>query len=126
MAEIKRILLIDDDETTNFFTEYILGRYNKGFDIDICLNGKAGVDYLKSTEHLPDLILLDINMPLMNGFEFLEWQSNSPFREIRVVMYSSSKNEDDLIQANKHKQVVGYVEKPFDLDTVKALFEEIG
>lgn len=125
MSKIKRILLVDDDNLTNLFTKFILGRYNKELEINVCLNGQEAINYLQATDSPPDLIILDVNMPLVDGFEFLDWQSQSSFQETCVVMYSTSDREEDIKLSLQYKQVVEYIEKPFDLEKVKELFEKI-
>ncbi|MDN5214522.1 response regulator [Fulvivirgaceae bacterium BMA12] len=125
MSKIKRILLVDDDSLTNLFTKFILGRYNKELEINVCLNGEEAINYLQTTDSPPDLIILDINMPLINGFEFLDWQSQSSFQETCVVMYSTSDREEDIKLSLQYKQVVEYIEKPFDLQKIKVLFDKI-
>ncbi len=125
MSKIKRILLVDDDNLTNLFTKFILSRYNKELEINICLNGEEAINYLQTADAPPDLIILDINMPLINGFEFLDWQSQSPFQETCVVMYSTSDREEDIKQSLQYKQVVEYIEKPFDLQKIEVLFSKI-
>ena len=125
MGKIKRILLVDDDKLSNLYTKFILTRYNKALEINICLNGQEAVNYLQNSGPPPDLIILDINMPLVNGFEFLNWLSQSPFQETCVVMYSTSDREEDIKLSQQYKQVVEYIEKPFDLQKIKVLFDKI-
>lgn len=125
MGKIKRVLLVDDDDLSNLYTKFILRRYNKDLGIDICPNGQEAINHLQTTDSPPDLILLDINMPLINGFEFLDWQSRGPFQETPVVMYSTSDREEDIKLSLQYRQVVEYVEKPFDLRRIKGLFEKL-
>ena len=125
MGKIKRILLVDDDSLSNLYTKFIFGRYNKALEINTCSNGQEAINYLQNAGPPPDLIILDINMPLVNGFEFLDWLSLSPFQETCVVMFSTSDMEEDIRLSLQYKQVVEYIEKPFDLKKVEALFDKI-
>ena len=69
-----KILIIEDDDVTNFISETKLN--DLGFnDITIVTNGQMGIDYLKTNE-CPNIILLDINMPILDGWEFLEIKQN--------------------------------------------------
>ncbi len=124
MDEI-RILLIDDDEVANFLAERLFKLYNNNLVPTVCRNGKEAVEYLETSKIVPDLILLDINMPLMDGFEFLAWQSQSPFKEINVVMLSTSKTEEDVSRTEPYKQVIAYVEKPLDIDQIRLLLHPL-
>jgi len=76
---MNKILLIDDDAPTNFFNQYILKKHTINCEIVVKTNGLEALEYLE-TEALPDLILLDINMPIMNGFEFLD-QAKRSFKD---------------------------------------------
>ena len=73
--EAKRILLIDDNESTNFFNKVVIER-NMFAEVTIAINGQKALNHIKSlleeNLNLPEFILLDINMPVMNGWEFLE------------------------------------------------------
>src|SRR5688572_1923118 len=113
MRKLSGILLVDDDETNNFLNERILKRLDLADDIRIFKNGKQAYDYLKSLKQLqvtsnhttpPELIFLDINMPVMDGFEFLELfgQFDENFRKsIKIVILSTSSHDRDLENAKR-------------------------
>lgn len=117
---IDHILLIDDDETTNFITETTLRSYGFSNKITIFDNAPDALKYLrglvKNSQKLPNLILLDIKMPLMDGFEFLD--KCDDFCEIKqdsdVLLLSSSTYSKD-----KEKALVrglDYQTKPLTTD----------
>ena len=71
--KLKNILIVDDDDEYNFITEDIFQDTNLNCNLVFKLWAKDALDYLeKNKGNFPDLILLDINMPIMNGWEFLE------------------------------------------------------
>lgn len=118
--EINHIILIDDDETSNFITETTLRGYGYLNKITIFDNAPDALKYLKALkvkkQQLPDLILLDIKMPLMDGFEFLD--KCDDFCEIKedveILLLSSSTYSKD-----KEKALVrgiDYQTKPLTVD----------
>lgn len=123
------ILLIDDDQTSNFIASQMLNKYNKDFIINYALNGLEGISYLeKNIPLLPNLILLDLNMPIMDGFDFLRCISDkSEFSELKICVYSTSNRSEDKSLALSFKNVVAYIEKPLTLDKIleieKLLFQ---
>lgn len=110
----KKILIIDDDETSNFVTSTVIQRMEPGIEIQTALNGVEAMEFFKKNpDNIPPVTLLDINMPLMNGFEFLDWYNQSEFRgKTKIVMYTSSVREDDRKQAVRYNDVIAYIEKP--------------
>lgn len=120
---MKNILLIDDDETTNFLTRITIKKTNLGIVMHECLNGKEGVEFFEELQNkpdsvTPDIILLDLNMPIIDGWQFLEEfkQFNSP---AQVYIMSSSNYPEDIQNASNYPLVKGYIVKP--LTTEKAI-----
>lgn len=72
MKSINHLLLIDDSEATNNFHKRLLGKIKLANTITICTNGQNALDFLNDTDECPELIFLDLNMPILDGFEFLE------------------------------------------------------
>lgn len=71
MKKLERIMLIDDDADTNYYNEIILNNIGAAEDVIVFQNGNEALEYLKKGNKV-DLILLDINMPILNGWQFLE------------------------------------------------------
>jgi CheY-like chemotaxis protein len=120
---MKNILLIDDDETTNFLTRITIKKTNLGNVIQECLNGKEGVEFFEELQNKPDalrpdIILLDLNMPILDGWQFLDEfkQFNST---AQVYIMSSSNYPEDIQNASNYPLVKGYIVKP--LTTEKAI-----
>lgn len=112
------ILHVDDDfEEREIFSEALLS-IDPGIQFMGAYSGQNALSKLQG-EILPDIIFLDINMPLMNGFELLEHLKRSPrFARIPVVLYSTSASEGD-IRKGLDLGAVHYIVKPNDLNTLK-------
>ena len=114
----KHIFVVDDDQVNNFVTEKLLHQFDKGYQISSYTNPLEAFQILENAnaepERMPDMILLDINMPGMNGFEFLEkMKEYNLSSKIQVIMYSSSNNSEDKKKSSRFSNVIGYLEKPF-------------
>ena|SRR5882724_7404427 len=114
------VLLVEDDRICNFVSEKMLEMI--GFDLDIrtALNGKEALAVLK--DYSPDIILLDLDMPIMNGFDFLEAFKNLdlPNKEnVKIVIVSSSDNPKDIAYA-KQNGIDKYLVKPIEVASLRA------
>ncbi|CAN5529381.1 response regulator [soil metagenome] len=118
------ILIIDDDEPTNFISRILIEDYGCAENIIIKQSSAEALKYLAKCAHsdpvndfnqCPQLILLDINMPAMNGWEFLEQYEkfDKTFKDkIVVEMLTTSTNPDDRLKAEKIETVAGFETKP--------------
>ncbi len=120
-------LLIDDDSDINYFHERAIKKFDPYIDVVIKTSGMAALEFLisKSNDNnAPDLIFLDINMPGMNGWEFLEKYNllNKGFQNRTIlIMLTTSENPDDQEKAKSFNYVSDYITKPL----TKELFEVI-
>jgi CheY-like chemotaxis protein len=129
MKRLNGILLIDDNETSNFLNERLLRRLNLTDHILVLSNGKQALDYLENVSRQghqgdikPELILLDINMPVLDGFEFLELfqQLDARFRQgIHIAMLSTSNHPQDTGKASTFQ--AHYLTKPLTIEKVESL-----
>lgn len=108
MVKIGSVLLVDDDRITNYINERILVKNSFVSKITVKFNGQEAINYLKeecdSPELCPELILLDINMPILNGLEFIEslQNSNAPaLKNSKICFLSTSENEIDQQKIRK-------------------------
>lgn len=133
MSVIQRpvnIMLVDDDEINNFITVKLIKKAFPDAVISTYLNGRLAIDRIKNIfqndlEKIPDYILLDINMPIMNGWEFLEEYKNSdidPERKITIYILSSSVFSNDIEKAKSYKTVANFISKPLNLESIKEVF----
>ena len=116
--KINRVLLVDDDDDANFFQEKLIRKNNFAEHVDKACNGVEALEYLntciKGKHPLPEIIFLDLNMPKMNGWSFLE-KYNQLDEEIKnkivLIILTSSVNPDDAEKAKQTPEVKGYKNK---------------
>ncbi|MEP7376762.1 MAG: response regulator [Chitinophagaceae bacterium] len=127
------VLVIDDDEPTNFFTQMILEESGCTRHIKIVQSGREALDYLIQSEAgndpgiypSPDLIFLDINMPAMDGWEFLEeYKKLNTDSRIIIVMLTTSLFPEDKIRAKGRPEISGFENKPLTAEKVAAVIEK--
>lgn len=98
---VKKFLLIDDDQEDQELVVMALQELKQAPRIESALNGIEALNKLKNIDEFPDLILLDLNMPKMNGFEVLkELKMNPKFSNIPVVIFSTSTNHSHIETAS--------------------------
>ena len=125
------VLLVDDDEINNFISIKLIKKALLNTEIMACLNGKFAIDQLveiqrKDPAKLPDYILLDINMPIMNGWEFLDEYTRlniDPLNKCKVYIISSSVFSNDINKARSYPVVKDFISKPLNVEKIKELFE---
>lgn len=128
------ILVIDDDEPTNFFNQMILEESGCTRHIKIMQSGQEALDYLsvctqpgcdENEYPRPDLILLDINMPVMNGWEFLEeYKKYNTECYAKIVMLTTSLFPEDKIKAEETPEISGFENKPLTDEKLKAVLKK--
>jgi CheY-like chemotaxis protein len=122
MKQIKSILLIDDSAATNNFHQRLLQKLSFSKEIIICNNGQEGLNYIHTTTSPPSLIFLDLNMPILDGFEFLEKFSNSfPNQETLIVVLSSSDENIDKERCKSSYTNIKFCSKPLTIDQLKKI-----
>lgn len=130
MSKAVSILLVDDDEINNFISIKLIKKAVDNTQITACLNGRFAIDELSEIQRqdpakLPDYILLDINMPIMNGWEFLDEYKRlniDPQGKSKIYIISSSVFSNDINKARSYPLVKDFVSKPLNVDKIKELF----
>jgi CheY-like chemotaxis protein len=129
MKRLNCILVIDDDKVSNYITENVIRGMGAAVNISSVTDGKKGLDFLKyqckgdDNFYCPDLILLDINMPFMDGREFLKnlYQINN---NIQVVILSTlepgEKEKEELMSLN----VIDFKVKPLTAEKLTSILEK--
>ena len=120
--KIQSILTVDDDENDQFICEYTIRKFDPSIRILKAFDGSEALDVLRG--ETPDAIILDINMPVMNGFEFLdryaeEFEVHAPV----VAMLTSSHLGKDRERAMQYSFVKSYFEKPLQADHLRLMSE---
>jgi len=129
--KLKNILLVDDDEATNYIHKRVIKEADCTENIIIRDSGTDALQYLTSKIDgkypQPDLIFLDINMPAMDGWEFLEQYKNLEDEQQAktiIVMLTTSLNPDDKDKANTIPLISGFMAKPLTPEKLEHLHEE--
>lgn len=124
---VNRVLCIDDDQVQLMLCHMILKREQFSQYCDGCLNGQIALDYLEermsTPGELPNVILLDLNMPVMDGWEFLDIYKEkmaSRLPDVRVVILSSSIDPADVQRSKEFTDLVlGFIPKPLNKKAIE-------
>jgi len=122
------ILLIDDNEIDLFINERLLQYSNFASDIIPLTSSKTALEYLKNEKVLPEIIFLDVNMPVIDGFKFLYEFSKFPDnrkKEVRIVLLTSSANDRDKEKASANPNVIKFLSKPLSEQKLDSLKNQI-
>lgn len=120
LRKFKKVLLIDDDEINNELNQIILEKFDFAEKALVFVNGSEALTHIKNNylngknEELPEVIFLDIKMPVMDGFEFLEQLgklSREFVEKVPVYILTSSRNQQDIERANAF-DIAGFFSKP--------------
>jgi len=125
-AEIDLVLLVDDNDTDNFINNRIIELTNFAKRVVVKNSGKSALEYLKdnqdNVDELPNIIFLDINMPIVDGFVFLHEFESYPQtikEKCKVAILSSSDNKRDINKIINNDYVVKFITKPLTEDALK-------
>ena len=134
---IKKLLCVDDDKITLTLIKLVVNKAAFAEEIITKLNGKEALEYYAglsenpSTEFYPELIFLDLNMPVMGGWDFLEEFNKTfyqKFKNTRVVIISSSTDPDEKAKAKKYPMIIDYIPKPLTvglMNDIRERFSEL-
>ena len=125
--KLKCVLLIDDNEADNFFHKTIITQMDIAENIEVAWDGVQALEFLKKENQIiPELIFLDINMPKVNGWEFLEAYKNLKQEQktkIIIIMLTTSLNPNDEEKARKISEVKGFKNKPISKQMMTEIME---
>lgn len=130
MPKLSSVLLVDDDPTTNYLNERLLLTLGVTEQCLVATNGAEALDLLAevctpSGPACPKLILLDVNMPIMNGVEFLAaYQQQVPVPHFIIILLTTSQHLRDLDELQKRSAVAGVLHKPLTKEKLYAVLHE--
>lgn len=127
-APFSTIMLVDDNETDNFIHKRVIELSGFANDIIIKNSGKSALEFLQTNvgalERLPDIIFLDINMPIVDGFVFLyefENFAEAIKEKSKIVILSSSDSKRDIDRIVDNEYVVHFITKPLSEEALEDL-----
>ncbi|HLN20321.1 MAG TPA: response regulator [Bacteroidales bacterium] len=125
-----RVFILDDDEISNELTSIILNL--SGIEhIDVRHSGREAVRFLDEHQEkntFPDLIFVDLNLPGMNGFEFIEFYEKTYLNmnpETKIIMLTNSVNEDEKFKALTYESVIDFWSKPLNINPLEEVLSRI-
>jgi CheY-like chemotaxis protein len=125
---ISTVMLVDDNDTDNFIHKRVIELTGFAKNIIVKNSGKSALEYLDTNKNtldlLPDIIFLDINMPIVDGFVFLFEYENFPDdlkNKCKIVILSSSDSKRDIDRIVDNEYVINFITKPLSEDSLEKL-----
>ncbi len=120
---VNTVLLVEDDEVANFIAKMMLEKAGI-HQVEVALHGQLAIDHIR--ENCPDFIFLDINMPVMDGYEFLDVKQKLGLcQDTKVAMLTSSPRQSDKDKSRLYKEVIAYLEKPLTTEKIEFAFSQL-
>ncbi|MDB5192845.1 MAG: response regulator [Segetibacter sp.] len=130
---ISKVLCIDDDQIALVLCDLVIKKAKFAKEVLTAMNGKEGLAFFssyfknnKESTEAPQIIFLDLNMPVMNGWDFLEdyvMKYADRLPTTKVVIISSTVNPEDFSRANRYDMVIDFINKPLTTDGLEELMK---
>lgn len=129
---LKSILLVDDDEASNFLHSIFINKLELGVDVNAALNGQEALDFIldKGVDKLamPCMVMLDLRMPVVDGWKFMEMYEEQVPQELKeqivIVLVTISDNVDDKAKAIANPYIADFSQKPLSDSTFRKLINK--
>lgn len=129
---LKSILLVDDDEASNFLHSIFINKLELELEINAAINGQEALDFILSKGQdslaLPCMIMLDLRMPVMDGWEFIRMYEDQVSQELKdqlmIVLVTISDNDQDKQRAINNPHIVDFAQKPLSDSTFKKIIQK--
>lgn len=116
MEKRRKVYVIDDDPILQRIMSKMLGNFDSDVQVEMFLHGEEAINRLKEDEKLPDLIFLDINMPIMDAWDFIENYQKLNIEVVPIYILSSSIDYRDISKAENIDLIKDYLVKPLKKD----------
>jgi len=123
---MKNIILIDDDQIFNFLNKRIIDKLAAFEKVEVFNDARQALAEIKSRDFSPEYILLDIRMPIMDGFEFLDQFDKLPehlTKQTKIIIVTSSLIDEDREKCIQHANVIGFLPKPLNVESLKVFLQ---
>ncbi|MBA4849441.1 response regulator [Emticicia sp. BO119] len=127
---IKKLLCVDDDKITLTLIKLVVEKASFAEEVITKMNGKEALDYYDSIdgspvkERYPELIFLDLNMPVMGGWDFLDEFAKGfykKFSQTKIVILSSSTDPEERARAKMYPMIIDYLTKPLTINALRSI-----
>jgi CheY-like chemotaxis protein len=129
MNQKLKIFVVDNDKIYLTVTQKLLSKISASFSVSVFYDGIEAFEAIETLitskpSELPDLILLDLDMPIMDGWDFLESYNKigvNNYKSIPIYIVTSSIALEDINKSNNYQDVLGYLVKPLNLETLEGI-----
>ncbi|XDD48481.1 response regulator [Leptospira sp. WS39.C2] len=122
LQQVSKVFLIEDDVVTTFLIKTLMEKFSFATEILTFQNGAVALDALNHSGTYPDLLFLDLNMPIMNGWEFLDQiKGDRNYSQIPIYILTSSIDPADKSRSHHFPNVKGYLVKPLGVKDLKSI-----